>query len=245
MRRSRSRCSGPCRRQRLRASSSLPPPGGPGDSEEGRAAQDLEKAPGTDPGGILGQTAPLQKGMQALPAEEVANEGARALRKVNLEQFKAKLRDQYLEGKGVDASQALADAMGSIQEAQEANKRTQHTNQAWMLNHTLRCRHGQMISGRLWRGGCSAPWSWMTPRTSPTWGTSRRSTSPTSGGSERRRTRGTERTTPSKTTQHGISYKASTTASFIRHATQVSLRIVPRIIEWWRRRLSPRPIRHR
>ena len=37
-----------------------------------------------------------------------------------------------------------------------------------------------MISGRLWRGGCSAPWSWMTPRTSPTWGTSRRSTSPTS-----------------------------------------------------------------
>ena len=39
--------------------------------------------------------------------------------------------------KGVDASQALADAMGSIQEAQEANKRTQDTNQAWMLNHTL------------------------------------------------------------------------------------------------------------
>ena len=62
--------------------------------------------------------APLQEGMQALPAEEVANEGARALRKVNLERFKAKLRDQYLEGKGVDASQALADAMGSIQEAQ-------------------------------------------------------------------------------------------------------------------------------
>ena len=43
------------------------------------------------------------------------------------------MRDQYLEGKGVDASQALADAMGSIQEAQEANKRTQ--DQAWMLNH--------------------------------------------------------------------------------------------------------------
>ena len=51
------------------------------------------------------------------------------------ERFKAKLRDQYLEGKGVDASQALAEAMGSIQEA--ANKRTQDTNQAWMLNHTL------------------------------------------------------------------------------------------------------------
>ena len=33
----------------------------------------------------------------------------------------------------------------------------------------------------------------MTPRTSPTWGTSRRSTSPTSGGSERHRTRGTRR----------------------------------------------------
>ena len=67
--------------------------------------------------------APLQEGMQALPAEEVANE-ARALRKVNLERFKAKLRDQYLEGKGVDASQALADAMGSIQEAQETPTHT-------------------------------------------------------------------------------------------------------------------------
>ena len=72
--------------------------------------------------------APLQEGMQALPSEEVANEGACALRKVNLERFKPKLRDQYLEGKGVDASQALAEAMGSIQEAQEANK----------LNHTLK-----------------------------------------------------------------------------------------------------------
>ena len=60
--------------------------------------------------------------MQALPSDEVANEGARAFRKVNLERFKAKLRDQYLEGKGVDASQALAEAMGSIQEAQAANR---------------------------------------------------------------------------------------------------------------------------
>ena len=57
--------------------------------------------------------APLQEGMQALPAEEVANKGGRAL-----ERTKAKLRDQYLEGKGVDASQALADAMGSIQDEQ-------------------------------------------------------------------------------------------------------------------------------
>ena len=48
------------------------------------------------------------------------------------ERFKAKLQDQYLDKKGVDASQALAEAMGSIQEAQEANKRTQDTNQAWM-----------------------------------------------------------------------------------------------------------------
>ena len=43
-----------------------------------------------------------------------------------------------MEGKGVDASQALAEAMGSIQEAQAANKRIQDTNQAWMLNHTLK-----------------------------------------------------------------------------------------------------------
>ena len=61
--------------------------------------------------------APLQKGMQALPSEEVANEGARAVRKVNLPgAVQAKLRDQYLDGKGV----------------------TQDTNQAWMLNHTLK-----------------------------------------------------------------------------------------------------------
>ena len=60
----------------------------------------------------------ILEGMQALPSEEVANEGARGFRKVNLERFKAKLQDQYLEGKGVDASQALAEAMGSIQEAQ-------------------------------------------------------------------------------------------------------------------------------
>ena len=59
--------------------------------------------------------------MQALPAEEVANEGARAL-----ERFKAKLRDQYLEGKGVDASQALADAMGSIQEARRRTSAPGH-----------------------------------------------------------------------------------------------------------------------
>ena len=70
--------------------------------------------------------------MQALPSQEVANEGARALQEG---QPKAKLRDQYPEGKGVDASQALAEAMG---EAQEANKRTHNTNQAWMLNHTLK-----------------------------------------------------------------------------------------------------------
>ena len=42
--------------------------------------------------------APLQEGMQALPAEEVANEGARALRKVNLERFKAKLREEAQRG---------------------------------------------------------------------------------------------------------------------------------------------------
>ena len=41
---------------------------------------------------------------------------------------------------------------------------------------------------RPWRGGYSAPWSWMTPRTSLRRGTSRRSMSPTSGCSERRRT---------------------------------------------------------
>ena len=34
--------------------------------------------------------APLQEGMQALPSDEVANEGARVRRKVNLERFKAK-----------------------------------------------------------------------------------------------------------------------------------------------------------
>ena len=69
-----------------------------------------------------------------------------ALRKVNLERLKAKLRDQYLEGKGVDASQATRHGCLTT------------PSSPW------KCRRGQMISGRLWRGGSSAPWSWMTPK---------------------------------------------------------------------------------
>ena len=69
----------------------------------------------------------------------------------------------------------------SFRKAQEANKRTQ----AWMLNHTL-----QPLEVSAWpddlrqalERGLFCPLDWMTPRTSPTWGTSRRSTSPTSGG---------------------------------------------------------------
>ena len=57
-------------------------------------------------------------------------------RKVNLE-----LRDQYLEGKGVDASQALAEAMGSTQEAQAANKRGTR-RRCWR-----RCRTGPPKGG--------------------------------------------------------------------------------------------------
>ena len=77
----------------------------------------------------------------------------------------------------------------------KANKRTQDTNQAWMLNHTLQPLE---VSAWVWPDDLRqalerGPWSWMTPRTSPTWGTSRRSTSPTSGGSETHRTRGTRR----------------------------------------------------
>ena len=44
--------------------------------------------------------APLQEGMQALPSEEVANEGARALRKVNLERFKGQPRAPGIQPMG-------------------------------------------------------------------------------------------------------------------------------------------------
>ena len=90
----RCRSGSASRRQRLELPA-LPPPGGPGDSEEGRAAQGLDGAPEPTPeessarqrhkelvtdemlDNEMAIVAPLQEGMQALPAEEVANEGAR------------------------------------------------------------------------------------------------------------------------------------------------------------------------
>ena len=83
--------------------------------------------------------------MQALPSEKMANEGARALKKVNL---KAKLRDQYLEGKGVDASQALAEARRLRRRTSAPRTPTRH---GCSLSSPWKCRH-------------SALWSWMTPK---------------------------------------------------------------------------------
>ena len=55
------------------------------------------------------------------------------------------MREPGPPGRSGCRRQPGTDAMGSIQEAQEANKHTQ-TKQVWMLNHTLqRCRHGQII----------------------------------------------------------------------------------------------------
>ena len=76
--------------------------------------------------------APIQEGMQSVPADEVANAGSSGLRKVNLERFREKLREQYLEGRSADAGKALTEAMGLVTEAQAANQRIQEANQAWM-----------------------------------------------------------------------------------------------------------------
>ena len=54
----------------------------------------------------------------------------------------------------IDASQALADAMGSIQEAQEA---IQDTNQAWMLNHTLQSAWPDDLRQALQKGAVLPP----------------------------------------------------------------------------------------
>ena len=110
-----------------------PPAGGPGHEEEGGLPCGPARSAGAVPGGDLGQAAaqcsrtrcwtmmavlaPIQEGMQSLPDAEVASVGA-TLRKVNLERFRAKLRDQYLEGKSADTTKAIEEAMGSIQEAQ-------------------------------------------------------------------------------------------------------------------------------
>ena len=131
--RSRSRCSGPCRKlyhpqvdQAIRKKEELhkalrehrePTP-------EESSARQRHKELVTDE--------MLDNEMAILaPFEEVANEGARALRKVNLERFKAKLRDQYLEGK---ARHWLTSAPRTP---------TRHG----CLTSPSRCRHGQMISG--------------------------------------------------------------------------------------------------
>ena len=66
--------------------------------------------------------APIQEGMQSVPADEVANAGSSDLRKVNLERFREKLREQYLEGRSADAGKALTKAIGSLTEAQAANQ---------------------------------------------------------------------------------------------------------------------------
>ena len=117
------------------------------------------------------------------PCRQSGQRGSPGPQEGQPERFKAKLRDQYLEGKGVDASQALADAMGSIQEAQEANS----APRTWMLNHTL-----QPLEVSAWPDDLRQALE-RGLFCSECWGTSRRSTSPTSRGSERHRTRGTRR----------------------------------------------------
>ena len=108
--------------------------------------------------------APLQEGMQALPSDEVANEGARALRKVNLERFKAKLRDRAL----TPARHWLrrwAPFRRPRRQTSESRTPTRH-GCSTTLSSPWKCRRGRMISGRPWRGAYSAPWSWRTPTTS-------------------------------------------------------------------------------
>ena len=135
--------------------------------------------------------APLQEGMQALPAEEVANEGARALRSTWSDSRPSCKISTWRARVSTPARHWLMRWAPFRRRRRRTSAPRTPTRHGCLTTPSSpwRCRHGQMIS----RGCCSAPWSWMTSRTSPTWGTSRRSTSPTSGGSERHRTRGTRR----------------------------------------------------
>ena len=118
----------------------------------------------------------------------MANEGARALRKVNLERFKAKLRDETSTWRG----RALTPARHWLRRWAPFRRLRRRTSAPRIPTrhgcNPWKCRRDRMISDRPWRGGYCTPWSWMTPRE-----TSRRSMSPTSGCSERRRTHGTRR----------------------------------------------------
>ena len=79
--------------------------------------------------------APLQEGTQALPSEEVANEGARALRKVNLERFKE-----------------TSTWRGRVLLRRRTSRTPTRHGCLTTLSSPWKCRRGRMISGRPERG---------------------------------------------------------------------------------------------
>ena len=80
--------------------------------------------------------APIQEGMQAVPAS-VRNSGADLLRKVNLLDFKAALKKRMLEETSGSAEASLQAAITSMEKAKAANKQIQDQGTAFMEQFAL------------------------------------------------------------------------------------------------------------
>ena len=81
--------------------------------------------------------APIQEGMQAVPASEVRNSGSDLLQKVNLLDFKAALKKRMLEETSGRTEDALQAAITSMEKAKAANKQIQDQGTAFMEQFAL------------------------------------------------------------------------------------------------------------
>ena len=80
---------------------------------------------------------PFQEGLQSVAASSVYSPGVDLLRKSNLEQVQAKLKEAYFKDSGFSSVKAFEQAQTTLAEAKAANKRMQDQGILWMKNHTL------------------------------------------------------------------------------------------------------------
>lgn len=80
--------------------------------------------------------APFQEGLHDAAESEVLSEGARLVRQANLETFRTKLRENWLEG-NQGATDALQKAQTDLETAKAANRRVLEEGQRWMKAHAL------------------------------------------------------------------------------------------------------------
>ena len=80
---------------------------------------------------------PFQEGLQSVADSSVYSSGVDLLRKSNLEQVQAKLKEAYFKDSGFSSVQAFEQAQTTLAEAKAANKRMQDQGILWMKNHTL------------------------------------------------------------------------------------------------------------